>query len=100
MGDGIAMSSEDGKIYAPFDGEIQMLFQTGHAVALKSNDGAEVLIHVGIDTVKLNGDGFFPKVKVGDKVSKGQLLLEFDRKSLEERIRHNNSYYCYQYSGF
>lgn len=78
LGLGIAIMPAEGKLYAPCDGEITTFFKTGHAIGLLSKGGAEVLIHVGVDTVKLNGDGFTPKAAQGDIVKKGQLLLEFD----------------------
>ena len=77
MGRGVAIKDPEGKVYAPFDGEITVFFPTKHAIGLKSNDGIELLIHVGMDTVKLNGEGFTAKADVGDKVKRGQLLLEF-----------------------
>ena len=78
LGEGLAIEPTEGKLYAPFDGEIVTFFPTGHAIGLKSADGVELLIHVGMDTVKLNGEGFTPKAKQGDHVKKGDLLLEFD----------------------
>lgn len=78
MGRGIAVKDPEGKVFAPFDGEITVFFPTKHAIGLKSNDGIELLIHVGMDTVKLNGEGFTSKAEAGDKIKKGQLLLEFD----------------------
>ena len=82
MGRGAAVKNPDGKVYAPFDGEITVFFPTHHAIGLKSNDGIELLIHVGMDTVKLNGECFSPKAEAGDKVKRGQLLLEFDTKGI------------------
>lgn len=78
LGKGMAIIPTEGKIYAPFDGTLDMLYDTMHALGLTSNDGVEVLIHVGIDTVKLEGRHFKAHAKSGDEVKKGQLLLEFD----------------------
>ena len=84
MGRGIAIKNPEGKVYAPFDGEITVFFPTGHAIGLKSDDGIELLIHVGMDTVKLNGEGFKPKAEAQQKVKRGQLLLEFDSKVITD----------------
>lgn len=78
MGDGIAFVPSVGEVYAPCSGTITTFFPTGHAICIKSSDGAEVLIHVGMDTVALNGEGFTPMAKQDDTVKKGQLLLKFD----------------------
>lgn len=83
LGEGIAIEPTEGKLYAPFDGEIVTFFPTGHAIGMKSADGVELLIHVGMDTVKLNGEGFTPKAKQGDHVKKGDLLLEFDIEKIK-----------------
>ena len=82
MGRGIAIKNPRGKIFAPFDGEITVFFPTGHAIGLKSDDGIELLIHVGMDTVKMNGEGFTPKKEAGDKIKRGDLLLEFDTDTI------------------
>ncbi len=78
MGDGIAIDPADGKIYAPFSGEITVAFPTGHAYGLKAANGKEVLIHIGMDTVELDGKGFKAHVKQGDIVQQGDLLTEVD----------------------
>ena len=74
----------DGSVYAPFDGTVLVMFPTGHAVGIVDDQGCEVLIHVGINTVQLEGKYFAPQVKVGDRVKKGQLLLTFDNKKIQE----------------
>ncbi len=83
MGLGAAIKNPDGKVYAPVDGEITVLFETKHAIGIRSAEGAEILIHVGLDTVKLNGEHFEAKVAQGDTVKKGQLLLEFDEAAIK-----------------
>lgn len=84
LGEGLVIEPIEGKLYAPFDGEIETFFPTGHAIGMKSADGVELLIHIGMDTVKLKGEGFTPKAKQGDHVKKGDLLLEFDIKKIKE----------------
>ena len=83
LGDGLAIYPEEGKIYSPVDGEVTTLTDTLHAVCLTSKQGAELLIHVGRDTVTLNGRPFTCHVKEGDKIRKGQLLLEFDLEAID-----------------
>lgn len=78
LGDGIAIEPSDGKLYSPCDGKVDMVFDTKHAVNLVSADGCEILLHVGIDTVKLNGQFFEAHVSDGQEVKKGDLLLSFD----------------------
>lgn len=78
LGDGVAVVPEKGCVYAPFDGEVEMVYDTGHAIGLVREDGMEVLIHVGINTVELGGKYYTAKVSNGQKIKKGDLLLEFD----------------------
>lgn len=78
MGQGIAVKPSEGVVYAPADAEVTIAFATGHAYGLKTANGAEILIHVGIDTVSMNGDGFDQKVAQGDKVKAGDVLGTFD----------------------
>lgn len=84
MGKGVGIEPENGKIYAPFDGNVDAVFPTGHLVGLSDGNGAEVLIHIGVDTVKLEGKGFTTHVSQGDKVKKGDLLVEFDVELLKK----------------
>ena len=78
MGEGFAIEMQDGKVVAPFSGEVMVCFPTGHAYGLKSNDGKEILIHIGMDTVELDGKGFDVKVQVGQKIKQGDVLVNVD----------------------
>lgn len=78
LGAGLAIIPSEGRLFAPADGEITTFFPTGHAIGIRTREGVELLIHVGMDTVKLNGEGFMPRAVQGDKIKKGDLLLEFD----------------------
>lgn len=82
MGKGIAIMPAEGKVVSPVDGKVQMIFKTKHAIGLLSEDGAEILIHIGIDTVKLDGKHFKSYIKDGDNVKKGDLLVEFDKEAI------------------
>ncbi|MFC7440928.1 glucose-specific PTS transporter subunit IIBC [Laceyella putida] len=84
MGDGFAIEPTEGTVVSPVDGEIVNLFPTKHAIGIRANDGREVLIHVGIDTVNLEGKGFESFIAEGDKVKKGQKLLEVDLAYIKE----------------
>ncbi len=78
LGNGIAIEPAEGKVYAPCDATVDMMFTTGHAVSLIADCGAEILIHVGLETVSLEGKPFTVHAQNGDKVTKGQLLIEVD----------------------
>ena len=78
IGDGVAIIPSEGKVYAPFDGKITNIFPTKHAIGLKSDEGVELLIHIGLDTVELKGKGFISHVEEGDRVFKNQLIFEMD----------------------
>ena len=82
MGQGIAVKPSQGVVYAPADAEVSIAFATGHAYGLKTANGAEILIHVGIDTVTMNGEGFEQKVAQGDKVKAGDVLGTFDSSKI------------------
>lgn len=83
LGQGVVIEPTEGKVIAPFDGTIVTLFPTKHAIGLISDNGLELLIHIGIDTVQLDGQGYTAFVSQGDKVTKGQTLIEFDIKAIE-----------------
>ena len=82
MGQGIAVKPSQGVVYAPADAEVSIAFATGHAYGLKTANGAEILIHVGIDTVTMNGEGFEQKIAQGDKVKAGDILGTFDSNKI------------------
>ena len=78
LGDGFAVIPSEGKIYAPADGEVTMVFDTLHAITITSTQGTELLIHIGLDTITLKGEPFTAHVVAGDKVKKGDLLMDVD----------------------
>lgn len=83
LGKGIAIEPTEGKVYAPCDATVDMMFETGHAVSLVADFGAEVLIHIGLDTVTLKGKHFTVHAANGQKVKKGDLLIEFDAEAIK-----------------
>ncbi|PAF36737.1 PTS beta-glucoside transporter subunit EIIBCA [Terribacillus saccharophilus] len=83
MGEGIAVVPSKGELYAPVDGEISMIFETSHALGMKTKTGAEILFHVGLNTVQLGGEHFTPQAKVGDQVKAGDVLLTFDLEKIK-----------------
>ena len=83
LGNGIAIEPAEGKVYAPCDATVDMMFTTGHAVSLVADNGAEILIHVGLETVSLEGKPFKVHAANGDKVKKGQLLIEVDLEEVK-----------------
>ena len=83
LGNGIAIEPVEGKVYAPCDATVDMMFTTGHAVSLVADCGAEILIHVGLETVSLEGKPFTVHAASGDKVTKGQLLIEVDLEAVK-----------------
>ena len=85
LGKGAAIIPEEGNVYAPADGVITALFPTLHAIGMQADNGLELLIHIGLDTVQLNGEGFWAMVKQGDRVKKGQLLVTFDKEFIESK---------------
>ncbi|MFD2212000.1 PTS glucose transporter subunit IIA [Virgibacillus halophilus] len=87
MGEGIAIVPAEGKIVSPIDGEIVQVPDTKHAVGMVGKDGTEILIHIGLETVELKGEGFTPKVQTGDKVTVGQPLMEFDLEYIQEHAK-------------
>ena len=85
MGDGLAFNMEEGLVYAPCDCEVKMLFSTLHAIGLETKNNIEILIHIGMDTVSLNGEGFKAYVKQCDRLKKGQKMIEVDLNLLKEK---------------
>ncbi len=84
LGDGIAIEPTEGKLYAPADGVIDNLIDTNHAINMVTDEGCEILLHIGIDTVKLGGKYFTPHVKEGQRVSKGDLLISFNKNAISD----------------
>jgi sugar PTS system EIIA component len=87
MGEGIAMVPEEGKVSSPVKGSVILVADTKHAVGIRAVDGTEILVHVGLETVSLNGEGFTVAVNVGDKVAAGQLLMKVDLDTIKARAK-------------
>lgn len=85
MGDGLAIVPSEGEVVSPVDGEIVQFFHTKHAIGIRSLSGAEILIHVGLETVSMNGEGFEGHVKEGDKVKAGDKLISFNIDLIKEK---------------
>lgn len=85
LGKGVAILPDEGKVFAPADGIVSTLFPTLHALGIETDNGAEILIHIGLDTVQLNGEGFKAMVKQGDHIKRGQLLITFDKEFIEKK---------------
>lgn len=85
IGDGLAIDPKEGRVLSPIDGEVVTIFPTNHAIGLVSKEGLEILIHIGIDTVELNGVGFTRIIEKDSKVKKGDLLVEFDIDLIKEK---------------
>ncbi len=87
MGDGFAIEPTGNVVVAPFDGEIIFLYPTGHAVGFKSNDDIEILVHIGVDTVNMNGKGFEILKKQGDHVKAGEEIIKFNLKLIKKKAK-------------
>lgn len=85
LGKGAAVLPEEGKVFAPASGIVSALFPTLHALGIETDDGVQILIHIGLDTVQLNGEGFEAMIKQGDRIEKGQLLITFDKEFIESK---------------
>ncbi|MCP3027451.1 PTS glucose transporter subunit IIA [Halobacillus sp. A5] len=87
MGDGVAIEPSNGKVVSPVDGEVVQLFPTNHAVGIKTKSGIEVLVHIGLETVAMEGEGFEGHVMTGDKVKAGDALITFDTDLVNEKAK-------------
>ncbi|SKA79171.1 PTS system IIA component, Glc family [Caloramator quimbayensis] len=87
LGNGIAIDPVEGIVYSPCDCEIVNMFPTKHAIGVKTNEGLEILIHIGIDTVEMKGEGFNSFVNIGDKVKAGDKLISFDLELVKSRAK-------------
>lgn len=87
MGDGLAIEPSEGVVVSPIDGEIMQVFPTKHAVGIRAKNGSEILIHIGLETVSLKGEGFETHVKQGDTVQAGEKLVTFDMEIISEKAK-------------
>ncbi|HFK1684641.1 TPA: PTS glucose transporter subunit IIA [Bacillus tropicus] len=87
MGDGVAIDPTEGVVVSPVDGEIVQLFHTKHAIGIKAKNGTEILIHVGLETVKMEGEGFEAHVSEGQDVKAGDKLISFDLELIREKAK-------------
>jgi PTS system glucose-specific IIA component len=87
VGDGVAIYPTEGKVYSPVNGEVLLVAETGHAIGIKTKEGFEILIHVGLDTVNMHGEGFEILISEGDKVKKEQLLMNFDLELVKAQAK-------------
>ncbi|MGQ0416106.1 PTS sugar transporter subunit IIA, partial [Bacillus sp. HC-TM] len=87
MGDGVAIDPTEGVVVSPVDGEIVQLFHTKHAIGIKAKNGTEILIHVGLETVKMEGEGFEAHVSEGQAVKAGDKLISFDLELIREKAK-------------
>lgn len=91
VGDGVAILPTDDEIFSPVDGEIIQIAESGHAFCIKSNDNVEILIHIGVDTVNMHGEGFEALAKVGQKVKKGELIARADIELIKQKGYHTHT---------
>jgi PTS system, glucose subfamily, IIA component len=87
MGDGIAIEPVDGKVVSPVEGELIQIFPTKHAFGIKTKNGAEILIHIGLDTVSMSGEGFTAHVEEGNRVKVGDVLVTFDLELVKKKAK-------------
>ena len=86
VGDGFAVIPSDGEVFAPVSGEVTLQPEGYHAIGIKTDEGIEVLVHFGLETVELKGDGFTPHVKIGDRVNKGDKVLSVDTEKIKDKV--------------